>query len=180
MAAALPAGSCSASIPPLNCSKMMHSGKIGGCDFPTVPGRSWRCTLRQGKGFFEWIQTRINAVPGIGHAPGIGWKMQCPRSLRHRPPHHPPWHAFPNSLCLTHMGVVVQEAEKIGKAPDFLYCKELLENTGIVTVPGSGFRQVALCTSPPIQAKPATLLSCKHSYCTHLQYAKSTSQTIQL
>ena len=37
----------------------------------------------------------------------------------------------------------LQEAEKMGKAPDFVYCKELLENTGIVTVPGSGFRQAS-------------------------------------
>ena len=36
----------------------------------------------------------------------------------------------------------VQAAKEIGKSPDFLYCKELLENTGIVTVPGSGFQQV--------------------------------------
>ena len=28
-----------------------------------------------------------------------------------------------------------------GKAPDFYYCKALLEATGIVTVPGSGFQQ---------------------------------------
>lgn len=40
--------------------------------------------------------------------------------------------------------MLLQEAEKIGKAPDFLYCKELLDNTGIVTVPGSGFRQVCI------------------------------------
>ncbi len=40
--------------------------------------------------------------------------------------------------------LVLQEAEKIAKAPDFLYCKELLDNTGIVTVPVSGFRQVML------------------------------------
>ncbi|KAK9807161.1 hypothetical protein WJX73_002229 [Symbiochloris irregularis] len=36
----------------------------------------------------------------------------------------------------------VQEAEKISKAPDFFYCKSMLEETGIVTVPGSGFQQV--------------------------------------
>lgn len=29
-----------------------------------------------------------------------------------------------------------------GRQPDFLYCMELLERTGIVTVPGSGFGQV--------------------------------------
>lgn len=39
---------------------------------------------------------------------------------------------------------IAQEAEKVGKSPDFLYCKEMLESTGIVTVPGSGFRQASL------------------------------------
>ena len=38
----------------------------------------------------------------------------------------------------------MQAAKKTGKAPDFFYCKELLEETGIVTVPGSGFKQVIL------------------------------------
>ena len=36
-----------------------------------------------------------------------------------------------------------QAAKKTGKAPDFFYCKQLLEETGIVTVPGSGFKQVS-------------------------------------
>mmetsp|Transcript_17148 Transcript_17148/g.51260 ORF Transcript_17148/g.51260 Transcript_17148/m.51260 type:complete len:565 (-) Transcript_17148:95-1789(-) len=34
-----------------------------------------------------------------------------------------------------------EEAKKKGVAPDFLYCKEVLENTGICMVPGSGFGQ---------------------------------------
>ena len=45
----------------------------------------------------------------------------------------------------------------MGKAPDFLYCKELLENTGIVTVPGSGFRQVSPavhCLCGPAASSP--------------------------
>ena len=58
----------------------------------------------------------------------------------------------------------MQEAEKIGKAPDFLYCKELLENTGIVTVPGSGFRQVSSQLELPIQAEPALFPSWKFPY----------------
>lgn len=35
----------------------------------------------------------------------------------------------------------IDEAKRIGKEPDVLYCLELLEATGIVTVPGSGFGQ---------------------------------------
>jgi len=38
---------------------------------------------------------------------------------------------------------VVDAAEKEGLKADAFYCMELLKNTGIVTVPGSGFRQVA-------------------------------------
>lgn len=34
------------------------------------------------------------------------------------------------------------QAEKEGYAPDEFYCAKLLENTGICTVPGSGFGQV--------------------------------------
>ncbi|CAL8462271.1 g1802 [Coccomyxa elongata] len=35
----------------------------------------------------------------------------------------------------------IEAAKKVGKAPDFFYCMQLLEETGIVTVPGSGFKQ---------------------------------------
>jgi len=35
----------------------------------------------------------------------------------------------------------IEEATKQGKAPDLMYCLELLDNTGIVCVPGSGFGQ---------------------------------------
>jgi len=35
----------------------------------------------------------------------------------------------------------IDEATKQGKAPDLMYCLELLDNTGIVCVPGSGFGQ---------------------------------------
>jgi alanine transaminase len=35
----------------------------------------------------------------------------------------------------------IEEANKQGKAPDLMYCLELLDNTGIVCVPGSGFGQ---------------------------------------
>lgn len=42
-------------------------------------------------------------------------------------------------------------AAALGKQPDWLYCKELLEATGVVVVPGSGFGQVGSGrgTSPP-------------------------------
>ncbi|SCU90331.1 LADA_0F03334g1_1 [Lachancea dasiensis] len=46
---------------------------------------------------------------------------------------------FPR-LHLTQKAIAKAEAQ--GIAPDEYYCKELLEHTGICTVPGSGFRQV--------------------------------------
>ena len=45
-------------------------------------------------------------------------------------------------VALTPAHVCVQAAKKAGKAADFFYCMQLLEETGIVTVPGSGFKQV--------------------------------------
>ena len=36
---------------------------------------------------------------------------------------------------------VIEAAKKQGVAPDFLYCLELVNETGIMTVPGSGFGQ---------------------------------------
>lgn len=36
----------------------------------------------------------------------------------------------------------IDAAKAKGKAPDVMYCLELLEETGISCVPGSGFRQV--------------------------------------
>ncbi len=35
----------------------------------------------------------------------------------------------------------IHAAEKEGKSPDLFYCLEVLKQTGIVIVPGSGFRQ---------------------------------------
>lgn len=35
----------------------------------------------------------------------------------------------------------VEEAENLGKAPDMLYCIKMLEATGVIVVPGSGFAQ---------------------------------------
>lgn len=46
-------------------------------------------------------------------------------------------------------------AEADGVEPDFLYCLELLNATGIVTVPGSGFKQVRHGPSLALQAQLA-------------------------
>lgn len=36
----------------------------------------------------------------------------------------------------------IEAAKAKGKAPDVMYCLELLEETGLSCVPGSGFKQV--------------------------------------
>lgn len=48
-------------------------------------------------------------------------------------------YAFPTIQLPTH---VIEAAAEKGITPDAYFCMELLEATGIVTVPGSGFRQV--------------------------------------
>lgn len=35
----------------------------------------------------------------------------------------------------------IDESKRQGKQPDFLYCLEMVNKTGIMTVPGSGFGQ---------------------------------------
>lgn len=35
----------------------------------------------------------------------------------------------------------IQESLAAGKQPDFMYCMEMVNKTGIMTVPGSGFGQ---------------------------------------
>lgn len=47
-------------------------------------------------------------------------------------------YAFPR-LHLTNKAI--SKAKGLGQTPDFMYCMELLEETGICVVPGSGFRQ---------------------------------------
>jgi len=39
----------------------------------------------------------------------------------------------------------IKAAEEANTAPDNFYCKRLLNATGVVVVPGSGFGQVSLC-----------------------------------
>jgi alanine transaminase len=47
-------------------------------------------------------------------------------------------YAFPR---ITLPDKAIEEAKNNGKAADFVYCMQLLDKTGIVTVPGSGFQQ---------------------------------------
>ncbi len=47
-------------------------------------------------------------------------------------------YAFP-SVDLPHH--VVKRAQKLGMKPDYYYCMRLLEETGLITVAGSGFGQ---------------------------------------
>ena len=47
-------------------------------------------------------------------------------------------YAFPN---IKFTKKALDEAEKQHVQPDFLYCMEMLNSTGIMTVPGSGFGQ---------------------------------------
>uniref|UniRef100_A0A2L2Y7Y1 Alanine aminotransferase 2 n=1 Tax=Parasteatoda tepidariorum TaxID=114398 RepID=A0A2L2Y7Y1_PARTP len=48
-------------------------------------------------------------------------------------------YAFPR---ITLPEKAIQKAKSLGQAPDFFYAMQLLENTGICVVPGSGFGQI--------------------------------------
>ncbi|XP_035224929.1 alanine aminotransferase 2-like [Stegodyphus dumicola] len=48
-------------------------------------------------------------------------------------------YAFPR---ITLPKKAIEKANSLGQAPDFFYAMQLLENTGICVVPGSGFGQV--------------------------------------
>ena len=66
---------------------------------------------------------------------GEHWSFLEHQQMPHAPCHH--------AVLVTSEPVSgMQEAAKIGKSPDFFYCKSLLEETGVTTVPGSGFKQV--------------------------------------
>lgn len=71
-------------------------------------------------------------------------------------------YAFPR---LTVPPAAVKAAAKQGKPADFLYCMELLDRTGIVTVPGSGFGQVGalrVCCRPQTRGW-APRVGCSHA-----------------
>lgn len=45
--------------------------------------------------------------------------------------------------CIRLPQKAIKAAEAAKKAPDAFYCQRLLNATGVVVVPGSGFRQVS-------------------------------------
>ena len=44
-------------------------------------------------------------------------------------------------LFLIYSEKAIAKAKELGVTPDFMYCMRLLEETGVVVVPGSGFGQ---------------------------------------
>ncbi|XP_027197526.2 alanine aminotransferase 2-like [Dermatophagoides pteronyssinus] len=74
------------------------------------------------KGRAELTTRTLNSLPGVRSNPVAGAMYAFPRIQ------------IPNKA--------VEEAEKLGQKPDFFYCKQLLEETGICLVPGSGFGQI--------------------------------------
>lgn len=74
------------------------------------------------KGRAELTFKTLNSLPGIRCNPVSGAMYAFPRI------------EIPEKA--------IKEAEKLGQKPDFFYCKQLLESTGICLVPGSGFGQI--------------------------------------
>jgi alanine transaminase len=68
------------------------------------------------------VESKLNQIPGISCNPIQGALYAFPRI------------EIPEKA--------IKKARVQGVEPDFLYCMELLEETGICAVPGSGFKQV--------------------------------------
>lgn len=72
----------------------------------------------------------------------------------------------------------VAAAEALGQAPDFFYCMQLLETTGLCTVPGSGFGEKAgtyhfrITILPPLAEMQAVLQTFKEFHLGFLQQYK--------
>jgi alanine transaminase len=64
-------------------------------------------------------------------------------------------YAFPQ---ITLPSGAVAAAAKASKSPDTFYCLELLQSTGIVVVPGSGFVQKAYAYQPMLPCCPLMLI----------------------
>lgn len=69
------------------------------------------------------VEKRLNTIPGIDCMPVEGAMYAFVRV--HLP------------------DAYIAKAKNCGKAPDSMYCMDMLEKTGVVTVPGSGFGQKA-------------------------------------
>jgi alanine transaminase len=99
------------------------------CSPPRQGDTSFDLYHRETQDIFESLKRR---------AAKLSRKMQSIHGFSFPSPIQGAMYAFP-SIKLP--AKAVEEAEKRKMAPDEFYCMELLENTGIVCVPGSGFGQ---------------------------------------
>ena len=98
------------------------------CNLPKLGEPSYPLFLEQKTSILESLDRRskkltamLNSMPGISAQNSDG-----------------AMYSFPS---ITLPQKFIQEAQSQGKVPDALYCMNLLEATGIVVVPGSGFGQ---------------------------------------
>merc|ERR1719387_2853221 len=98
------------------------------CNLPKVGDPSYPLFIEQKNKILESLDRRskkltamLNSLPGISAQNSNG-----------------AMYSFPS---ITLPEKFIQEAESQGQVPDALYCMNLLEATGIVVVPGSGFGQ---------------------------------------
>lgn len=78
-------------------------------------------------------------------------------------------YSFPR---ITLPAAFLAEAKQLGKAPDVLYCLQLLDETGLSCVPGSGFRQAegTFHIRTTILVRPALLLNVQYETMTSLTF----------
>ena len=82
----------------------------------------------------DLVTRELNAMPGVQSLPVEGAMYAFPQACKQMLALH-------IALQVHLPRKFVEEAEALGKAPDMLYCIKMLEATGVIVVPGSGFAQ---------------------------------------
>jgi aspartate/methionine/tyrosine aminotransferase len=113
------------------CSNTVGQAMMAQIVNPPVPGDpSYKLFEAERSGVFDGmikkagiVHKMLNEVPGIQCMPIEGAMYAFPR--------------------VTLPKKYINQAKKLGKTPDTLYCIEVLKELGVIMVPGSGFGQIA-------------------------------------
>ena len=95
---------------------------------PQLSDASYEVYMKEKNGILESLKRRANALSGaLNKLDGVSCNSIDGAM-----------YAFPT---ITLPSKYIERAKTLNKVPDVLYCLDLLQNTGIVVVPGSGFGQ---------------------------------------
>jgi len=112
------------------CANTLGQGMMASILNPPLPGEaSYDLFQKEKQGIISSLNLKadlvanlLNSIPGVQTLPTEGAMYSFPSVFMPR--------AF------------IKEADAEGKAPDMLYCIKMLEATGVIVVPGSGFGQM--------------------------------------